>query len=223
MDSIMTQLHNIEKEVKKLKRESQFCGKVSLVIEADPSYPPVSLQSLIQSLSTNKALNVSITVHEHSSCGNVSSKNVTSWPRASVSNCSRMENHLNLTWIWKPDRRYPIAKFVNQSLGDIRGETTIARLLARLLESWTDCNLYENFDLCTSAQIDGWLDLWEECTQSNPSGFVKLINTRLANASWLAGPPPGTRSLADVFLSSALTIKGTTPHVKDWLSRCNSA
>ena len=224
MESIMSQLRGIESEVKKLKAKGKTSQKsLTLVIEADPAYPPRSLQILLRYLTTREDVLTSVTVHEHSSLKNPCPTNLMQWTGLHQSNRSRTDNQFNLAWIWKTVGRHPISKVVNQSIGDIHGETAIARLFARLIESWTETALYENFDLNTSAQIDEWLDLWEGCNQSNIPGFIKRIESRLAIATWLAGPIPGVKSLADVFLATVLSEKLNSVRAKDWCLRCSSA
>jgi hypothetical protein len=154
------------------------------------------------------------------------------WPNLTVSDGSRIDNQCNLTWIWKPIGRHPIAKIVNRPNGDIHGEAAIARLLARLLESWADCAMYENFDSSICSQIDDWLDSWESCIQSGDSKFLMLIR-RIHNQlghpdgrKWLVGPLPGVKSLADIFLSNLLGDKLNTLNsgqAKEWMLRCASA
>lgn len=221
MDKIMKQLRGIETEVKKLQRKRDVdLEKLTLVIEADPSHPPYSLLSLAQSIMTREDIHATVTVHEHSSLKSACPKELLKWHGLRIPNRNRIDNQLNLTWIWKPVGRHPIAKLVNCVSSDVRGETTIARLLARLFESWTGWALYENFDLNTSASIDQWLDAWESCKPAEIPGFLKLIDVRLAKANWLAGPSTGVKSLADVFISAVLGNKLKSVRAKEWLLQC---
>ncbi len=224
MDYIMTRLRGIETEVRKLKRNGKMSQeKLTLAIEVDPLHPPRSLQHLLRALMAREQILTNVTVHQHSSLKSSCSTDLMQWLGTSVSNRSRTDNQLNLSWIWKPIGRHPVAKVVNLPNGDIRGEPAIARLFARLFESWTENMLYESFDLNTCAQIDEWLDLWEGC--SNQTGFsalIKRIESRLAAATWLAGPPPGVKSLADIFLASILSGKLNSVRGKEWMMRCAS-
>lgn len=221
MDEIMRQLRGIESEVDKLKRrQNNSPEKLTLVIDADPSYPPRSLISLAQSMMVlGQDIRINMTEHKHSSLLTGCPADLTNWLRHHNSNHNRVDNHLNLTWIWKNVGVHPVAKPVNWSKGDLCGETTIARLFARLLESWTGCALYENLDLHTTAHIDEWLDAWELCNKSGLSGLIKLVEARLAIASWLAGPLPGQKSLADIFLSAVLSDKLKSVRAKQWISQ----
>jgi len=218
MDSIMAQLQTIKNEVEKLKKGEQKTEEnITLVIEADPSNLPASLQILVRSLTTQPKIRTQLTVHTHSSLKTTVPEH---WLQSSVVTGSRLDNKLNLTWIWKPVGS-PIAKVVNRvATGDICGEGAVARLLARLFECWSGIPFYENFDYNTAAQIDEWIDLLEVNCQLGP--LLKRIEARLAVADWLSGPHRGTKSLADVFLSAALQDKLTSSRAKDWSKRSSS-
>ena len=227
MDSIMTRLRGIETEVNKLKRQGKTTQeKLTLVIEADPKHPPLSIQTLVRLLVVRE--DISVTIHQHSSLATACPTDLMQWSNLTVSNGSRINNQCNLTWIWKAIGRHPIAKVVNQTNGDIQGEAAIARLLTRLLESWTDCAMYENFDSSISSEIDEWLDMWECCIHSGDSKFsvlIRRIHNQLGHSDgrkWLVGPLPGVKSLADIFLSSLLGDKLSTVQAKEWISRCIS-
>nr|CAH0100082.1 unnamed protein product [Daphnia galeata] len=227
MDSIMTRLRGIETEVKKLKKQGKTTQeKLTLVIEADPKHPPLSIQTLVRLLVVRE--DILVTIHQHSSLATACPTDLMQWSNLTVSNGSRINNQCNLTWIWKAIGRHPIAKVVNQTNGDIQGEAAIARLLTRLLESWTDCAMYENFDSSISSEIDEWLDIWEDCIHSGDSKFsvlIRRIHNQLGHSDgrkWLVGPLPGVKSLADIFLSSLLSDKLSTGQAKEWISRCIS-
>lgn len=227
MDSIMTRLRGIENEVSKLKKQGKSSPeKLTVVIEADPNYPPLSIQTLIRLLMARSNLHILVTVHQHSSLEKDCPTSFMQWHESATSNLNRVDNLFNLAWIWKPIGRNPVAKIVNRSGGDICGETAIARLFARLLESCTDCAFYEDFDINTTAQIDEWLDMWESCPQAGDSVVLtKRINNRLGSSDgrkWIAGELPGTKSLADIFLSSLLGHKLNSDWAKEWLLKCNS-
>jgi hypothetical protein len=216
MDSIMAQLLAIKTEVGKLKRSGQKAEEnITLVIEADPAYPPSSLRILVRQLTTQSNIRAQVTVHKHSS---LKSQTPDEWLHFSATTGYRLDNQLNLTWIWKSVGMHPSAKVVNRTTGsDFRGEATIARLLARLIESWTDISLYENFERDSTAQIEEWIDLLEVSSQPGP--LIKRIEARLAVADWLSGLHRGTKSLADVYLSSALRDKLQSSRAKDWSMR----
>ena len=216
MDSIMAQLLNIKNEVEKLKRNGQKAEEnMTLVIEADPSNPPISLQILVHTLTTQQKIRTHLTVHRHSSLKTTVPEH---WLKSTVDVGCRLNNQLNLTWIWKTAVDFhPTAKVVNRVTGDIRGEAAIARLLARLIESWTQSPFYENLDCNSVAQVDEWIDLFE--SNSQPGPLLKRIEARLAVADWLAGPHRGTKSLADIFLSAALRDRLTSSRAKDWSTR----
>jgi len=216
MDSIMAQLLAIKTEVGKLKRSGQTAEEnITLVIEADPAYPPSSLQILVRQLTTQPNIRAQVTVHKHSS---LKSPTPDQWLHSSATTGYRLDNQLNLTWIWKSVGMHPSAKVVNRITGsDFRGEATIARLLARLIESWTDISLYENLDCDSAAQIEEWIDLLEVSSQPGP--LIKRIEARLAVADWLSGLHRGTKSLADVYLSSVLRDKLQSSRAKDWSMR----
>lgn len=216
MDSIIAQLLAIKTEVGKLKRSGQKTEEnVTLVIEADPAYPPLSLQALVLQLTAQPNIRAQITVHSHSS---LKSSPPGQWLHSNATPGYRLDNQLNLTWIWKSVGLHPNARVVNRaSGGDILGEAAIARLLARLIESWTDVSFYESFDINDTAQIDEWVDL--HGVSSQPGPLIKRIEARLAVADWLSGPHRGTKSVADVYLSSVLRDKLQSSRAKDWSMR----
>jgi len=229
MDSIMTRLRGIETEVKKLQRQGKTIEeKLTLVIEADPKYPPRSIQTLVKLLVAGEDARTIVTVHQHSSLASACPTDLMQWPNLTLLDGSRIDNHCNITWIWKPIGRHPIAKIVNRPNGDIHGEAAIARLLARLLESWTECAMYENFDLSICSGIDDWLDTWEGCLQSGDYKFLVLIRRihnqlgHLDGRKWLVGPLPGVKSLADILLSNLLGDKLNSDKAQEWMSRCAS-
>lgn len=229
LDSIMTRLRGIQAQVDKLKggRASGVTMKqvenLTLVIEADPKYPPLSLQQLVRLLILDGSVRTSLTVHGHSTLPASLPAHLVSWFGSwTPPNRSRMENQLNLTWIWKPVGCDPTAKIVNLSCSDLQGQASIARLLARLIESWTQTPFYESFGSSTSAQIDEWIDQLELGCGSGlsvPPSLSKRIEARLGKADWLAGPGRGAKSFADVFLSSLLKSQLTSPKAKDWCTR----
>lgn len=212
----MMQLLAIKTQVGKLKRRWQKAEEnVTLVIEADPAYLPSSLQNLVNQLITQSNIRAQITVHRHSS---LKSSPPNQWLHSSTTTGYRLDNQLNLTWIWKSVGVHPTAKIVNRAaVGDFRGEAAIARLLARLIESWTNILFYENFDIDTTAHIDEWIDLLEVSSQLG--SLIKRIEARLAVADWLSGPHRGTKSFADVFLASVLRDKLQSSRAKDWSVR----
>ena len=232
LDLIMSKLHGLQAQVGKLKAGQQQAPsslyrnqieKVTLVIEADPNYPPLSLLPLIRSLASQ--VRMSISTHGHSSLSDPLPVHLVSWPGSVMMapERSRIENQLNLTWIWKPVGSLPTAKIVDVSSGDLQGQASIARLLARLMESWTKSSFYEDFGSSTAAQIDEWIDQLERGPGSGlslPPGLLKRIEARLSSADWLAGPGRGERSLADVFLSSLVGNQLTSDRAKDWCKRC---
>jgi len=214
----MMQLLAIQTQVGKLKRRGQKAEEnVTLVIEADPAYLPSSLQNLVNQLTTQSNIRTQITVHRHSS---LKSSPPNQWLHSSIATGYRLDNQLNLTWIWKSVGVHPTAKIVNRAaVGDFHGEAAIARLLARLIESWTSILFYENFDINTTAQIDEWIDLLEVSSQLGLGPLMKRIEARLAVADWLSGPHRGTKSFADVYLASVLRDKLQSSRAKDWSVR----
>lgn len=220
MEIIIRQLRNMENQVKKLKKQDQpKQGKLTIVIEADPSHPPRSLQALIL-LILKHQIPANVTVHQHSSLNSNCSKDDLAWAGPSANEHNRVSSLLNLTWIWKPVGRHPNVKFVNHSCADLTGEMTIARLLTRLLESWTDSELYESLGFATTVHVDEWLDLLENSNQSNASGLIKLVEARLSTSEWLAGPAPGVKSLADIVYSNVLRDRLQSVRGREWVSRC---
>lgn len=212
IDSITARLEGIQREVVNLKRVSSKPEKLSLVIEADPSFPPESVRTILKYLST-LPISTTITTHRHSSL----TKNVSlisNWLTPQSSGQNRIDNQFNLTWIWKPIGCNPIAKEVHQSNSkEFLGEGSIARLLARFIESWTRARLYENLDAASSAQIDEWLDLVGD------KSIMKRLESRLSRCEWLVG---GSITLADYVVASSVKDRLTNDRLKEWAQRCCS-
>jgi len=215
IDSITTRLENMQREMVNLRNTSSFKPeKLSIVIEADPSFPPESVKTMLKFLST-LPITATITTHRHSTLTQDLTQDISNWllPRSSGQN--RIDNQLNVTWIWKPIGQSPTAKEVNTSNSkELHGEHTITRLLARFIESWTDVTMYEHFDLVTCAQIDEWLDSFED------QSVMKRLESRLNHSEWLVGKGAGTKTLADYVLASAVQHRQASGRVKEWILRC---
>jgi len=215
IDLITERLENISREVTKLKNTSSLKPeKLSLVIEADPAFPPESIKTMLKLVST-LPIATTMTIHRHSTVNQDSTQNISNWLMPRSSGHNRIDNQLNITWIWKQIGRHPIAKEVNTTnSNEFLGEHTIARLLARFIESWTDITLYEHFDLVTCAQIDEWLDSIED------KSMMKRLESRLNQSEWLVGKCAGIKTLADYVLASSVQYQRTSSRVKEWIHRC---
>jgi len=229
MDSIMKRLLNLQAEVNVLKKRKtcQEIENLTLIIEADPRYPPQSLGHMIRSLISAQKIRMNVTLHRHSTLMEPLSNDLVDWLPSPQTCRPRSENQLNVTWIWKQIGCSPVAKTINPSSGDLHGQATIARLLARLTESWAGVTLYEEYGSSISAEIDDWIDA-SELVNNNPSRstspmLLKRIQGRLSSADWLAGPGRGVKSLADVFLATLFYDQLHSDTTKAWLSRSTSS
>lgn len=214
IDSITLKLEDMQREVVALRNPSKP-EKLSLVIEADPCFPPECIRTLLKHL-LNLPITATITTHSHSSLIHDLPQHLCHWVSPHSSGCSRIDNQFNLTWIWKPVGRHPIAKEVDRpTLKEFHGQACIARLIARFIESWTETNLYESCDLISSALIDQWMDSVELEDES----LSKRLESRLEHFEWLVGQK---KTLADVFVASSLKDRLTSKRMKEWALRCCS-
>jgi len=215
IDAITARLESVQREVVCLKKASSIKPeRLSIVIEADPSFPPESVKTMLKLLLT-LPITATITTHRHSTLTQELTHNISNWLLPRFSDHNRIDNQLNVTWIWKSIGRHPIAKEVNMANSkEFIGENTITRLLARFIESWTDVTLYECFDLATCSQIDEWLELIED------KSVMKRLESRLDHSEWLVGNGPGVKTLADYALASSVQHQQMNDRVKGWILRC---
>ena len=217
MESIMRKLADAQKQVLSLKRQSNRNQEenLTIVIEADPAHPPSAVRALLCQITAG--IKTSVTVHSHSSLPDSSIRQ--GWLKPVESSVNRPDNQLNLTWIWKAGGPQPVLKFVNRpNRADLRGEASIARLLARLAESWTNDSLYEAFGTTLAAQIDELIDLTERPTDK--AAIIRRLEQRLSRSDWLVGEGRGIKSLADVFLAAVLENHAIqNRQLKEWALR----
>ncbi|XP_075421561.1 aminoacyl tRNA synthase complex-interacting multifunctional protein 2 isoform X1 [Ascaphus truei] len=186
-----------------------------IVINANPSLPPLSLLILHSLLS--ERYEVLSTVHTHSS--------VRSVPEAllkcfgdQVQKNSRQEYQLGFTLIWK-DVTKPQMKFSIQNMCPIEGEGSIARFLFSLF----GCK----FDAVTSTLIDSWVDTaifqLREGSNKEKAAVLRAMNSALGKAPWLVG---NEVTVADVVNWCAIQQSGNTAatpaNVQKWMKSCEN-
>ena len=170
-------------------------GFLSVVLELDPCYPAGAVRELLGYLTTD-GVRASVTVHGHSSLRSPLAEELKNW--LPVLEGKRTENHLNMVVIWKSVGKDPVLKIVNRpGFKDVLGEASIARFLARCLESWTPVVLYEKLGSSKVAEIDAWIDSVQD---TQPAALSKKIHQALEKSEWLVA---GTKTLADIFLCGA--------------------
>ncbi|XP_077980006.1 aminoacyl tRNA synthase complex-interacting multifunctional protein 2-like [Glandiceps talaboti] len=191
-----------------------------IVINANPSQPPLGLM-VLHHLLTPRARTCT-SVHVHSSVTSIDDKlrkcllNGTSTERSNA--------QIVFTLIWKKVNYGPEMNIAPVSQTPIHGEANIARYLARLL----DPSYESSPELATL--IDSWLDLASNTMTRGSSKekavALRALNSHLGKNTWLVG---SSLTLADVIMWSAVyqsgQAKGVPNNVNKWLKACeeNSA
>ncbi|XP_046352455.1 aminoacyl tRNA synthase complex-interacting multifunctional protein 2-like [Haliotis rufescens] len=191
-----------------------------IVIQADPSRPPLSLLVLYQRLAETYKVLASTFVHSSATLevpDNLKDifKNGGAVPRRDAQVC--------LTLIWKKVKNGPILMVNTAKQSPIFGEANIARYIERILNP-----AYDSADIIMATQSDEWLDMADlQVTNGNnkeKAAAVRSLNSRLGRNDWLVG---SSLSLADIVMWSALTQSGQTAevpnNVKKWVKACNDS
>nr|XP_020655213.1 aminoacyl tRNA synthase complex-interacting multifunctional protein 2 isoform X1 [Pogona vitticeps] len=186
-----------------------------IVINANPSRPPLSLLILHSLLCENyKILSA---VHTHSSVKSVPEKLLKCFGEQSKKE-SRHKYQLGFTLIWKDVPR-PQMKFSIQTMCPIEGEGNIARFLFSLLSP--------KHNAVTATLIDSWVDTaifqLQEGSNKEKAAVLRSMNAALGKTSWLVG---NELSVADIVAWCALQTTGTTnavpANVQKWLKSCEN-
>ncbi|XP_045189431.2 aminoacyl tRNA synthase complex-interacting multifunctional protein 2-like [Mercenaria mercenaria] len=192
-------------------------GIHDIVINADPSCPPLSLFVLFEML--KQKYKVLATSYIHSSV------------KADKSLCdiikngcqvTRGEHDIALSVVWKKVERGPelIVSPAKQSV--ITGEVNIARYINRLLSPSFDTE-----DIVMATYWDEWLDVADMSlingNTKQRTSAVKNLNARFKRNDWIVGPE---FSLVDAVMWSALSQSpqaGSAPeNVQKWMKRCSA-
>eukprot|EP00062_Callorhinchus_milii_P008973 gi/632952279/ref/XP_007891764.1/ PREDICTED: aminoacyl tRNA synthase complex-interacting multifunctional protein 2 [Callorhinchus milii] len=186
-----------------------------IVINANPSEPPLSLLVLHGLLC--ERYKVLSSVHVHSSVENVPTRLLNCLGEG-TKNRPRHEYQLGFTLIWKQVFK-PQMKFCVQSMCPIEGEGNIARFLFSLLGN--------SYNPVTSTIIDSWVDtaIFQLKGGSNKekAAVMRLLNTNLGKSPWIIG---ADLSVADVVLYCTLQQsegENSVPtNVQKWIKSCEN-
>ncbi|KAL7979231.1 hypothetical protein Chor_015255 [Crotalus horridus] len=195
--------------------KQDYGGLKDIVINASPSFPPLSLLILHSFLC--EKYKILSTVHTHSSVKNVPEKLLKCFGEQTKKQL-RHEYQLGVTLIWK-DVPKPQMKFSVQTMCPIEGEGNIARFLFSLLGA--------KHNAVTATLIDSWVDtaLFQLQGGSNKekAAVLRGMDATLGKTSWLVG---NELTVADVVAWCALQQTGGTEavpaHVQKWLRSCEN-
>ncbi|KAM9305861.1 aminoacyl tRNA synthase complex-interacting multifunctional protein 2 [Gastrophryne carolinensis] len=186
-----------------------------IVINANPSLPPLSLL-ILHSLLCER-YRVLSSVHVHSSVTNIPEP-LRKCFGDQVNTSSRQEYQLGFTLIWK-DVSKPQMKFSIQNMCPIEGEGNIARFLFSLLGY--------SFNAVTATLIDSWVDTalfqLREGSSKEKAVVLRALNSTLGNSSWLAG---NELTVADIVSWCAIHQSGNSTaipaNVQKWMKSCEN-
>ncbi|XP_028670040.1 aminoacyl tRNA synthase complex-interacting multifunctional protein 2 isoform X1 [Erpetoichthys calabaricus] len=186
-----------------------------IVINANPSHPPLSL--LVLHCLLRKRFHVLSTVHVHSSVSNVPPHLLACFEEQDK-NQSRHDFQLGFTLIWK-DVPTPQMKFSIQNMCPIEGEGNIARFLFALLG--------QQQDPITATLVDSWIDMaifqLGQGSSKEKVAVLRTINAALGRSPWLVG---ANRSLADI-VTCCVVLQAAGPvaipaNVQKWMKSCEN-
>ncbi|XP_063170987.1 aminoacyl tRNA synthase complex-interacting multifunctional protein 2 isoform X2 [Candoia aspera] len=186
-----------------------------IVINANPSFPPLSLLILHSLLCEN--YRILSTVHTHSSVKTVP-ENLLRCFGEQTKKQARHEYQLGFTLIWK-DVPKPQMKFSIQTMCPIEGEGNIARFLFSLLG--------QKLNAVMATLIDSWVDTaifqLQGGSNKEKAAVLRSMNTALGKTSWLVGDE---LTVADIVAWCALRQTGSTEavpaNVQKWLRSCEN-
>ncbi|KAH0631946.1 hypothetical protein JD844_019858 [Phrynosoma platyrhinos] len=195
--------------------EHDYGALKDVVINANPSHPPLSLLVLHSLLC--ESYKILSTVHTHSSVKSVP-ENLLKCFGEQATKQSRHEYQLGFTLIWK-DVSKPQMKFSIQTMCPIEGEGNIARFLFSLLG--------QKHNAVTATLIDSWVDTaifqLQEGSNKEKAAVLRSMNAALGKTSWLVG---NELTVADIVAWCALQTTGSTnavpPNVQKWLKSCEN-
>jgi aminoacyl tRNA synthase complex-interacting multifunctional protein 2 len=192
-------------------------GLCDIVINADPTSPPLSVLILKELLA--QYYRVLTVCHTHSSSPPVSE----ALGALGVNNgilIDRGQYQLVITLIWRNVNDGPILMVKPHQQTAIHGEANIVRYLARLLHP-----AYDEIDPAMATEIDTFLDLSCQLKKGNAkekAAVLRTLNARLGKNEYLVGGSPG---LADIVLWSAIHQakmgQGAPGNVSKWLANCS--
>ncbi|XP_044159833.1 aminoacyl tRNA synthase complex-interacting multifunctional protein 2-like [Bufo gargarizans] len=186
-----------------------------IVINADPSVPPLSLLILHGLLC--ERYQVLSAVHTHSSVTGIPEPLLKCFGDQ-VNKKSRQDYQLGFTLIWK-DVPKPQMKFSIQNMCPIEGEGNIARFLFSLLG--------DTFSAVTATLIDSWVDMaifqMREGSSKEKAAVLRAMNSALGKTPWLVG---NELTIADIVSWCAIqqsgNITAVPANVLKWMKSCEN-
>nr|XP_005304758.1 aminoacyl tRNA synthase complex-interacting multifunctional protein 2 isoform X1 [Chrysemys picta bellii] len=186
-----------------------------IVINANPSQPPLSLLVLHSLLC--ERYKILSAVHTHSSVKCVP-ENLLKCFGEQTRKQSRHEYQLGFTLIWKNVPK-PQMKFSIQTMCPIEGEGNIARFLFSLFG--------QKHNAVTSTLIDSWVDTaifqLKEGSNKEKAAVLRSMNTTLGKTSWLGG---NELTVADIVAWCALqqtsSSNAVPANVQKWMKSCEN-
>ncbi|KAM7151837.1 aminoacyl tRNA synthase complex-interacting multifunctional protein 2 isoform 1-T1 [Macrochelys suwanniensis] len=186
-----------------------------IVINANPSQPPLSL-IVLHSLLCERYKILSA-VHTHSSVKCVP-ENLLKCFGEQTRKQSRHEYQLGFTLIWKNVPK-PQMKFSIQTMCPIEGEGNIARFLFSLFG--------QKHNAVTSTLIDSWVDTaifqLKEGSNKEKAAVLRSMNTTLGKTPWLGG---NELTVADIVAWCALqqtsSSNAVPANVQKWMKSCEN-
>ncbi|XP_074925328.1 aminoacyl tRNA synthase complex-interacting multifunctional protein 2 isoform X3 [Chelonoidis abingdonii] len=186
-----------------------------IVINANPSQPPLSLLVLHSLLC--ERYKILSAVHTHSSVKCVPENLLKCFGEQNRKQ-SRHEYKLGFTLIWKNVPK-PQMKFSIQTMCPIEGEGNIARFLFSLFD--------QKHNAVTSTLIDSWVDTaifqLKEGSSKEKAAVLRSMNTTLGKTPWLGG---NELTVADIVAWCALQqtscSNGVPANVQKWMKSCEN-
>ncbi|KAI7803923.1 aminoacyl tRNA synthase complex-interacting multifunctional protein 2 isoform X1 [Triplophysa rosa] len=188
-----------------------------IVINANPSNPPLSLLVLHSLLC--QRYRVLSTVHVHSSVTSVPPTLLSCLGPRHADSYTRHRFELGFTLIWKDVSKLQM-KFNTQNMCPIEGEANVARFLYRLLGA-------EPQDPVLATQMDSWIDTavfqLAEGSSKEQAAVLRSLNGALGRSPWLLGQE---FSLADI-VSACCVLQASDStlapaNVQRWLKSCQN-
>lgn len=207
------------KQVPSAKVGSPFgSGIHDIVINADPSSPPLSLFVAFEML--KQTYKVLATSYVHSSVKDLD-RRLCDIVR-NGSQVTRGDHQIALSLVWKQVDDGPELVVSPSKQFIIQGEVNIIRYINRIMNP-----SFDSEDILLATTFDDWLDIAEKQLLNGNSkqrtAAVKSLNNRLKKNEFLIGLE---MSLADVVMWSALhqsqEADGAPDNVQKWMLRCNS-
>lgn len=194
-------------------------GIHDIVINADPSSPPLSVFVLSEML--KQKFKVLATSYVHSSVKDVDRKLCDAFRNGSSVMRGQLQIALSVVWKKVEDGPELIVSPSKQTV--ITGEVNIVRYINRILNP-----SFDKEDIVMATSFDEWLDIAENQLLNGNSkqktSALKSLNNTLKKNDWLVG---SELSLADVVMWSALhqsqQVHGAPENVNKWMKACSNS